>query len=101
MIEITQMNYSILNQKTILEDLNLKASQGDFIGVLGKNGAGKTTLLDLIMGLRKPTKGRIHLMEQNPFSSDRKIFSNSKIVKIKHLFIMLPSLVLMKFSNYF
>lgn len=46
----------------VLEEVNLSISQGDFVAVLGPNGSGKTTLVKLILGLYRPTKGRVLLM---------------------------------------
>jgi ABC-type polysaccharide/polyol phosphate transport system ATPase subunit len=41
-----------------LRDVNLHASDGDRIGVLGHNGAGKSTLLKVLAGVYPPTSGR-------------------------------------------
>ncbi|EGL84131.1 heme exporter protein CcmA [Caldalkalibacillus thermarum TA2.A1] len=43
----------------ILKNINLSISQGELIGIMGPNGAGKTTLLKVIMGLVKPSEGKI------------------------------------------
>jgi zinc transport system ATP-binding protein len=43
----------------VLQDIDFKVSENDFIGVIGPNGGGKTTLLKIILGLLKPIKGRI------------------------------------------
>lgn len=43
----------------VLQDINFKVSENDFIGVIGPNGGGKTTLLKIILGLLKPVKGKI------------------------------------------
>ncbi len=43
----------------VLKDINLKISPEDKIAVVGLNGAGKTTLTLLMMGLLRPSKGRI------------------------------------------
>ncbi len=43
----------------VLEDVNFRVSEGDFIGVIGPNGGGKTTLLKIILGLIKPVSGKI------------------------------------------
>ncbi|MBE0662965.1 MAG: ABC transporter ATP-binding protein [Bacteroidales bacterium] len=51
-------------QEFALKDVNLEVYDNDFIGVIGPNGGGKTTLVKLIVGLLKPTKGRIVLNQQ-------------------------------------
>ncbi|MBI3661407.1 ABC transporter ATP-binding protein [Candidatus Acetothermia bacterium] len=42
-----------------LDDLCLDLQPGEFFGLLGPNGAGKTTSLHTIIGLVKPTAGRV------------------------------------------
>lgn len=43
----------------VFEDLSLKLSPGDILGVIGPNGAGKTTLINVICGKLKPAAGRV------------------------------------------
>jgi iron complex transport system ATP-binding protein len=46
---------------TILKDICLEASDGEFIGILGANGSGKTTLIRTIAKVLKPARGVILL----------------------------------------
>lgn len=42
-----------------LQEIDLKISGGDRVGIVGLNGAGKSTLLKTISGIYKPHQGRI------------------------------------------
>lgn len=51
-------------KKIAIKDINLKISPGSIFGLLGPNGAGKTTTLQLLLGLKKPTSGKIEIYGQ-------------------------------------
>ena len=53
------------NGETVLRDVSFDIREGDFIAMIGPNGGGKTTLLKLILGLLKPEKGTIRVMDQS------------------------------------
>ncbi len=55
-IEHLQKAYGAL---VAVDDLSLEIQRGEFFGLLGPNGAGKTTTINAIVGLVKPTSGRI------------------------------------------
>jgi ABC-type nitrate/sulfonate/bicarbonate transport system ATPase subunit len=44
---------------TVLEEISLTVSEGEFISIFGPNGCGKTTLLKVAAGLEKPDSGKI------------------------------------------
>ena len=52
------------DQKKVLEHINLEIAEKDFLGVIGPNGGGKTTLMKIILGLLKPTAGKIQFFHQ-------------------------------------
>lgn len=45
-----------------LRDVDLRVPEGALYALLGPNGAGKTTLLQILLGLRRPTAGRVSLL---------------------------------------
>ena len=45
----------------VLENASFHIHQGEFAALIGPNGSGKTTVLKLILGLERPTAGRITL----------------------------------------
>ncbi len=58
LFEISNLSASY-NGTLVLEKVNLKVRENDFIGIIGPNGGGKTTLLKVILGLIKPVEGKI------------------------------------------
>ena len=50
----------------VLEGINLSVEPNKFLGIIGPNGGGKTTLLKVILGLIKPSRGKVSVMGQPP-----------------------------------
>jgi multiple sugar transport system ATP-binding protein len=50
---------------TVLQNLNLEVSEGEFIVLLGPSGCGKSTLLNCIAGLLEISDGQIHIKGRN------------------------------------
>lgn len=49
-----------------LSGLDLEIREGDFFALLGQNGAGKSTVMHCLVGLLRPTQGRVHLLGRRP-----------------------------------
>ena len=45
--------------KEAVRDISFKVNENEIIGILGPNGCGKTTTIGMILGLLKPTKGKV------------------------------------------
>lgn len=66
MLELQHISFSAAEEngaaepKEILKDISLKLEPG-FVAVTGPNGGGKSTLAKLIMGINRPSAGRILL----------------------------------------
>lgn len=53
------------NRVQALTGVDLSASQGEFIAIVGTSGSGKTTLLNLIGGLESPDQGQIIIRDRD------------------------------------
>jgi ABC-2 type transport system ATP-binding protein len=60
---------------TAVNDLSLQVARGEIFGFLGPNGAGKTTTIRMMMGLLRPSDGRIRLggfdLAEHPIEAKR------------------------------
>lgn len=67
-IEIQNVSKKI-GRKKVLKNVTEDIYSGEVFGLLGPNGAGKTTLIKIIMGLMRPSEGRI-LIERNDIEKE-------------------------------
>lgn len=58
----------VFGRRTAVRDLGLTVRRGQVYGLLGPNGAGKTTTLRLLLGLIRPTSGRLRVLGTSPGS---------------------------------
>ena len=49
----------IYNNKDAVKDISFKVNRNEIIGILGPNGCGKTTTIGMILGLLKPSNGKV------------------------------------------
>ncbi len=51
--------------RTVVQGVSVNVNAGEIVGLLGPNGAGKTTTFYMIVGLIRPTSGRIFFKGRN------------------------------------
>lgn len=62
MLELKNISFNVADEKgekDIINDVSLTVDDGKFLVITGPNGGGKSTLAKLIMGIEKPTGGKI------------------------------------------
>ena len=57
-IEVINLSKSYKTKKAV-NNINFKIDENKIVGLLGPNGCGKTTTIGMILGLLKPTSGRV------------------------------------------
>lgn len=65
LIHINHVTFAY-DKEPVLEEVDLKIFDLDFIGIIGPNGGGKTTLVKAVLGLIQPQKGKIYFREDLP-----------------------------------
>ncbi|SFR16966.1 ABC transporter ATP-binding protein [Desulfoscipio geothermicus] len=79
----------------VLDDVNIKVSNSDFIAILGPSGSGKSTLMNILGCLDIPTSGQYYLDGLDVLkASDNELaeIRNKKIGFIFQKFNLLPKL---------
>ncbi|TVP60701.1 MAG: ABC transporter ATP-binding protein [Halomonadaceae bacterium] len=71
-----------------LRGINLRIPRGAAIGLVGGTGAGKTTLVDIILGLLRPTQGRLQIDETPVTDSNLRQWQATLGYVPQHIFLM-------------
>jgi len=76
LIKLEDVSFFYPGGKSVLENLYFELFEGERVGLIGPNGSGKTTLFLTIMGLLKPTLGKMEIFgkkvkEEKDFRSVR------------------------------
>lgn len=64
-LSVKGLSFSYDQKTPVLNCVSLEIQTGTVTALLGKNGSGKSTLLDLLIGIHKPSKGKIYLNGQD------------------------------------
>lgn len=76
-VEINNLNFSYTPDKDLLKNVNISASQGKTVAIVGPTGCGKTTLINLLMRFYDPVSGEIKVDGINTSEINRKSLRQS------------------------
>ena len=57
-IELSGVSFRYGSNEPVLDGVDLRVKEGEFVAIAGPNGGGKTTLVRLVLGLERPAGGR-------------------------------------------
>jgi cobalt/nickel transport system ATP-binding protein len=62
LVRLDGVSFAYEPQRPVLDRCDFQLESGERVGLVGPNGSGKTTLLAMIVGLVKPTGGRVEVL---------------------------------------
>ncbi|TSC75720.1 MAG: ABC-2 type transport system ATP-binding protein [Parcubacteria group bacterium Gr01-1014_30] len=71
-----------------VDNVSFEMAEGEILGFLGPNGAGKTTTIMMLLGLIKPTNGKIRIFGMDLEQNREKILSR---INFSSAYIALPA----------
>lgn len=70
MIQVNNLSFKI-DDKEILNDINLNINEGKIFGIIGPNGVGKSTLLRCLSGIYKTSEGEVKYDDENVYDNPK------------------------------
>ena len=70
LIEFIKINKSF-SGKVVLNEINLKVLKGESLVIIGQSGSGKSVLLKCLLGVLRPSLGKIIIKDKNFFIQSR------------------------------
>lgn len=89
MLELRQLKriYERDNVSSIIavDNADIKIMPGDFVSIIGKSGSGKSTILNMIVGLLRPTSGKVLINGDDLWAMDDKAMAKVRNLKIGYI----------------
>ena len=92
-LKLEGISYRYKNgDRDVLQSLSCTFTEGTLNAVVGASGSGKTTMLSVLMGLDKPTAGKVYLDGTDVFSLDLDRYRRESVTMIFQAFHLFPLL---------
>ncbi len=86
-IRFDKVTFEYGERKPILDEVDFTVRRGAKITIMGQNGAGKSTIFDLIMGLKQPLSGEIHIGSKLSIATARQVIPRTELdLTVKEFF---------------
>lgn len=86
-IRFEKVFFNYGDRKPILDEVDFSVRRGSKITIMGQNGAGKSTIFDMILGLKKPESGEIHIGQRLSIATARQVIPREELeLTVKEFF---------------
>jgi len=83
----------------VLSDISFNVKSGELFGLVGRSGSGKTTLLKILIGMARPSAGKITFDNQNAIRKIKYLRKNTGFASQENM--LLDELTIKENSYYF
>ena len=73
-------------ENVVLNNINVSFPDNGLVSIVGKSGSGKSTLLNILMGIEKPTKGKVLFKGKNIAKFNDRQFSKFHLNGVSTVF---------------
>lgn len=75
LIAVSLQNVNVkFGTHSALKNINFMLNEGNFLSIVGPNGGGKSTLIKIILGLTKPSEGKVEIYGENVQNVNKSLF---------------------------
>lgn len=68
------------NKQLVIDQVSLEVARGSVYALLGRNGAGKSSLMRCLLGLQKPTSGRVRVFGEDVWTHRARLLARTAYV---------------------
>ena len=68
------------NKQLVIDQVSLEVARGSVYALLGRNGAGKSSLMRCLLGLQKPSQGRVLIFGEDVWTHRARLVSRAAYV---------------------
>ena len=68
------------DKNLVIDSVSLTVARGSVYALLGRNGAGKSSLMRCLLGLQKPTSGRVTIFGEDVWKDRARLLSRTAYV---------------------
>ena len=83
LIQCQHVDFGYDNQDAVT-DVNMEVDPGDYLCIVGENGSGKSTLMKGLLGLIRPTGGKLVTADELKHFPDGRLLAFSNTLQKTH-----------------